>query len=373
MTPDLSFHVLGRVRAEFGDTELPLGGAQRRALLALLVVNLNRVVGTSSIAEALWPDRAPASVAASIHVAVSGLRAALAAAEPGRGETRITRIASGYRLAATPSQSDLARFATARDTGMQALARGRPDQAAEHLRSALAQWSGHALEGVSDLGLVDVATALDGERLDALEARIEADLELGRHALVVAELAALLQEVPLRESLWAKHMLALYRCGRQAEALDAYGRVRAKLREELGIEPEPALVALHGRILRQDPMLQPDPGDTGRAVPVAALTERGGIALPDADVVAPDGRVYPVGDGLSLGRLPGSTIQIDDPRVSRLHAAIRATASGYVLADLQSTNGTFVNGALLVEPVRLNGGETIRIASSDFVFHQARP
>jgi pSer/pThr/pTyr-binding forkhead associated (FHA) protein len=108
-------------------------------------------------------------------------------------------------------------------------------------------------------------------------------------------------------------------------------------------------------------------------VPVAALTERGGIALPDADVVAPDGRVYPVGDGLSLGRLPGSTIQIDDPRVSRLHAAIRATASGYVLADLQSTNGTFVNGALLVEPVRLNGGETIRIASSDFVFHQARP
>jgi SARP family transcriptional regulator, regulator of embCAB operon len=373
MTTEINLHVLGQVRADCGGREVALGGAQRRALLALLVLNLNRVVDTSAIAEVLWHDRTPSDVAASIHVAVSGLRTAFATASPAADpEVAITRVASGYRIAAPTSRSDLARFAAARDAGMHALAGGRADLAAEHLRSALAQWSGHALEDVSGPRLEAAATALEGERLDALEARIEADLQLGRHALVVGELAALTQEVPLRESVWAKHMLALYRCGRQAEALEVYGHVRTMLRDELGIAPEQTLVTLHGRILRQDPTLDLDPGPV-RGASAIASTERGDSTLPEAKLLGPDGRIYPVGDGLSLGRLSGSTIQIDDPLVSRLHATIRATARGYVLADLQSTNGTYVNGALLLEPVQLTGGEIIRIASSTFVFRQAEP
>jgi hypothetical protein len=130
------------------------------------------------------------------------------------------------------------------------------------------------------------------------------------------------------------------------------------LREELGIEPDQALVGLHGSILRHDPHWIIGPPTAGACVvPVAASTERSGVALPDAGVVGPDGRVYPVRDGLSLGRQSGSATQIDDPRVSRTYAAIRATATGYVLADLQSTTGTFVNGDLLLEPMRLTGGE----------------
>jgi SARP family transcriptional regulator, regulator of embCAB operon len=369
MTGQIDLHVLGQVRAECGGSEVALRGAQRRALLALLVLNLNRVVDTSAIAEVLWPDRMPSDVAASIHVAVSGLRTALATASPDP-DVAIMRVASGYRIAAPTSRSDLARFAAARDAGMRALAGGRPDLASEHLRSALAQWSGHALEGMSGPRLEDAATALEAERLDALEARIEADLQLGRHAIVVGELAVLTQEVPLRESVWAKHMVALYRCGRQAEALDAYSHVRTLLRDELGITPEQSLVTLHGRILRQDPDLDLNPGSV-RGASAVASTERGDITLPEAELVGADGRTYAVGGGLSLGRLSDSTIQIDDPLVSRQHAAIRATASGYFLADLQSTNGTYVNGALLLEPVRLTGGETIRIASSTFVFNQA--
>lgn len=372
MTGEINLCVLGQVRVDCDGREVALRGAQRRALFALLVLNLNRVVATSAIAEALWPDHTPSDVAASIHVAVSGLRTALAAANPADREVAITRVASGYRMSAPASRSDLARFAAARDAGMHALAGGRADLAGTHLRSALAQWSGRAMEGVSGPRLDDVATALEGERLDAMEARIEADLQLGRHGLVVGELAALTQEVPLRESVWAKHMLALYRCGRQAEALEAFGHVRTMLRDELGISPEQSLVTLHGRILRHDPDLDLDPGP-GEGEAAIALTERGDITLPDAKLVGPDGRIYPLGDGLSLGRLSGSTIQIDDPLVSRAHAAIRATAGGYVLVDLQSTNGTYVNGALLVEPLRLTGGETIRIASSTFVFDQTEP
>jgi DNA-binding SARP family transcriptional activator len=362
-----SFHVLGRVRAERDGVEVPLAGTQRRALLSLLVVNLNRVVGVQSVAEALWPEQHPASVSASIHVAVSGLRAALAAAGPRDDAVVIERVGLGYRLTAPASHSDLTRFTASRDAGLRELGRGRPAEAASHLRVALAQWSGRALEGVIGLGLDDLATALEDERLDALETRLEADLRLGNHSAVVGELAALVHEVPLRESIWAKHMLALYRCGRQAEALEAYARLRSLLHRELGIEPEPAVVTLHGRLLRHDPALDLDPGPDEL---VAAATERGDISLPAAELLGPDGQAYPVHDGLSLGRAPSSTIVIDDPRVSRSHAVIRATATGFVLADLRSTNGTYVDGALLIEPRALRDGDTIRVSTRDFVFHQ---
>jgi DNA-binding SARP family transcriptional activator len=369
MSDDLSFHVLGRVRVERNGAEVPLAGAQRRALLALLVVNLNRVVGMPSIAAALWPEREPVSAAGSTHVAVSRLRAALVPDDPDAASALVAWTGAGYRLVAEPNRSDLARFTRARDEGLRALATGRSQEAVTHLREALAEWSGHALEGVGDLGLDQVATALEEERLDALEARLDADLRLGRQTAVVSELAALVRDVPLRESAWAKYLLALYRCGRQAEALEAYARLRAMMREELGIEPDAAVVALHGRILRHDPALDVEVAQP--AQPATAATERGELDLPPARLVGPDGRVYPVHDTLTLGRLSSSTVQVDDPLVSRSHAAIRATAGGYVLADLQSTNGTYVDGTLLLEPLRLSGGETIRIASADFVFQQS--
>jgi DNA-binding SARP family transcriptional activator len=255
----LEFRVLGplEVRREGQSIELP--GSKRRAALALLVLHANEVVRTHRLIEDLWGDKLPANASAALHNHVSRLRKEL-------GSEVIATKPWGYVLRTDPEAIDLEHFE-------RLVAEAKPLAARERrakLTEALALWRGPAL---ADLGH-EPALALEIERLEelrlsALEQRIDADLELGGHEGLVSELEALVAEHPLRERLRGQLILALYRAGRQAEALETYRETRRVLVEELGIEPSPELRELERAILRQDPALAsasatPEPSDPQR-------------------------------------------------------------------------------------------------------------
>jgi DNA-binding SARP family transcriptional activator len=211
------------------------------------------VVATSRLIDTLWGDEPPASAANLVQGAVSGLRKALS-------REAIDTRGAGYAVRVEADALDLERFERLSHAGAVALTEGNFDQAAAMLGEALALWRGPALADLADEeGLAPVAARLEEVRLVALERRLEADVERGRHADVLPEIHALVGEHPLREHGWRLLMLALYRSGRQAEALSAYREARARLVEELGIEPGPGLQELERAVLAQDPGLTPVP------------------------------------------------------------------------------------------------------------------
>jgi DNA-binding SARP family transcriptional activator len=243
----MQFRILGPLEVADGESLLPLAGATQRALLALLLVNANETVSADRLIEELWGDQAPESARAALQMRVSRLRNVLGSA----GELVLTRT-PGYVLRLEPEQLDLYRFE--RLVGEADAA--EPALAAAKLREAIGLWRGPPLGDLSYESFAQPAIRrLEELRLGALEKRIDADLALGRHSDLVAELEELVAQHPLREHLRAQLMLALYRCGRQADALAAYQRTRHALVEQLGIEPSPPLRELEQAILRQDPAL----------------------------------------------------------------------------------------------------------------------
>jgi DNA-binding SARP family transcriptional activator len=242
------------------------------AVLALLILNANRVVPRTTLMDAVWPgEGAPARRNLEVHV--SRLRKALAAGE-GAGE--ITSRGGGYLLAADPEAVDVNRFERMVDSGQRTLAAGRNEEAIAELRAALELWRGRPLEGLEDYAFASAeAERLEDVRLGALEARFEAELALGRHQAMIGELRALANAHPGRETLRYELMLALYRNGRQADALAAYAQARRYLVDELGIEPSARLRDLERAILQHDAALalepvagaelpeEPDPAATG--------------------------------------------------------------------------------------------------------------
>ena len=251
--------------------ELPSGKV--RLLLAALVVRANEVVSTDRLFEVLWGAEPPKTAANTLQTYVAHLRAAL---EPGRarrevGQVLVTRE-PGYLLAVEPNAIDATRFEHLAEQGRRELA-SSPATADSTLRAALALWRGEAL---TDFTFEPFAQApisrLTELRLSTLENRIDADLALGEHRAVAGELAQLLEEHPLRERLAGQLMVALYRCGRQADALRVYRTVRETLIDQLGIEPNPTLVILEQAILEQRPDLEWTP----------TATEAVSYAAPDA-------------------------------------------------------------------------------------------
>lgn len=242
----MQFRILGPLEVSDEDRPLDLGAPKQRALLALLLLNPNEIVSTDRLIADLWGDSPPATVAKSAHNYVSRLRKEL---PDGRLATR----PPGYVLRVDHGELDLDVFERLRREA-RALP---PDAAAARLRDALALWRGPPL---ADLAYEPFAQSeiarLEELRLAALEERIDADLADGRHADLVGELRARVAEHPLRERLRAQLMLALYRSGRQAEALEAYRLARRELLEELGLEPSAALKRLERSILEQDPELE---------------------------------------------------------------------------------------------------------------------
>lgn len=229
--------------------QVDLPGARPTALLAMLALHIPDVVSTDRILEELWGDEDVKKPDAALHVAVSRLRSAL-------GEATIATVPGGYRLDIPAANSDVARFRRHTQRGRQFATLGHPGKAAESFRQGLAQWRGEALVDLRKHEFAEQASRqLEEERLSTVEALMDAELGAGEHELVVGELSGLVEAFPLRERLWGQLMLALYRSGRQAEALRTYTRLEQVLGEELGIEPSAELVDLEERILLHDPTL----------------------------------------------------------------------------------------------------------------------
>ncbi|MGZ6644073.1 MAG: BTAD domain-containing putative transcriptional regulator [Solirubrobacteraceae bacterium] len=242
------FRILGPLEVAQGGQPITLTGARQRALLAILLLHVGEAVSTDRLIDELWGDESPEAGSAALRVRISQLRRALGPA----GELLVTRP-PGYALALTPEQLDLRRFERLVEAGERALGREDPAGAAESLREALALWRGPPLADFSYAPFARAAIVrLEELRLAAIELRIEAQLALGEHARLAGELRALVVEHPLRERLWGQLMLALYRDGRQAEALETYRAARRRLIEEIGLEPGPELHDLQRRILAQD-------------------------------------------------------------------------------------------------------------------------
>src|SRR6266540_5820622 len=216
----IEFRILGPLEVSVDGRVLPLGSPKQRALLALLLVHANETVSRDRLIEELWGDAAPASVESAFHVYLSRLRRLL---ESAGGGALLVREAHGYRLRVEPDRLDATRFASLVGEGREALAAGEAERAADRLRRALALWRGPAMADLeSERFAIAAAARLEEERVGALEQRLEADLALARHRELVGELETLVAEHPYRERLRAQLMLALYRSGRQAEALQAY-------------------------------------------------------------------------------------------------------------------------------------------------------
>jgi DNA-binding SARP family transcriptional activator len=251
----VEFLILGPLEAREGGQSLRLGGRKQRAVLAFLLLHANEVVSRDRLIHELWGERPPETVQTVLQVYVSRLRKSL---RSGNGDGVIVTRAPGYLLRLAPEQLDRERFERLAAEGRRAAASGDAVSASEKLAEALALWRGPALADLTyePFAQVEIA-ALEEARLACLEDRLEAELALGRQRELVGELETLVKAHPLRERLRGQLMLALYRAGRQAEALEVYQATRRTLVEELGIEPSRALQELEKAILNQDPSLEP--------------------------------------------------------------------------------------------------------------------
>jgi DNA-binding SARP family transcriptional activator len=243
----MEFRILGPLEAWDDRRQIELGGSKRRAVLAFLVLHANEVVGRDRLIDELWGEQAPRNASAALHSHVSRLRKQL-------GPDVLATRAWGYIVRTEPGEIDLERFQRLVDDAEPLPARER----AEKLREALALWRGGPLEDLAfEPALARDVARLEELRLAVLENRIDADLEAGYRNDITGELEALIAEHPLRERLRGQLILALYRGGRQAEALEVYRETRRVLADELGLEPSPELRELERAILRQDPSLVP--------------------------------------------------------------------------------------------------------------------
>jgi DNA-binding SARP family transcriptional activator len=264
----MEFRILGPLEVWDGGGEVSLGGPKPRALLAGLLLHPNEVVPTDRLIDELWGEDTPERATAALRVNVSRLRKALP-------QDVLTTRSPGYVIRVEPDELDLHRFERLVDEGRDLLARGLAAEASERLRDALSLWRGPALADFAYDSFAQAAIArLEEIRVAAIELRIDADLVLGRHHELVGELEALVAEQPLREGLRRNLMTALYRSGRQAEALGAYQHARRALVDELGIDPSPTLQELEQAILRQDPSLDVEaPAPAAERSILAAITD----------------------------------------------------------------------------------------------------
>lgn len=251
----MDFRVLGPLQATRRGAAVPLSGSLQRRLLAVLLLRANRLVTPATIVEALWQAQPPKDPANLVHVHVSRLRRLLEPELSGTADGYLRTEPGGYLLQVDRAELDLLRFQDLAASARMALAAGRYAQVAEQLRQALDLWCGPVLDGDVPFGLEADAALLEEQRMSAFEEFVDAELTLGRHAQVVADLHAQTAAHPLRERLYGQLMLALYRCGRQAEALAAYRKARQTLGEEHGIDPSVDLQRLERAILTQDPAI----------------------------------------------------------------------------------------------------------------------
>ncbi len=378
------FGVLGPLEVRVDGQALPLGGVKPRAVLALLLIDANRVVSTGRIITALWGDDAGERAPSTLQVHVSNLRKALAPAASALGvEELVVTRRPGYLVTIDGAALDLVEFRDLVAAGQLQVGRSDLDAAAQSFASALALVRGEPLGDLSDDAYVaPIATHLQQQVEHARSARFETELALGHHREVLGELAAAVEAAPLDEHLRALHMLALYRGGRQADALAAYQEARRTLVEELGVDPSPELRELEGRMLEQDPALAAPPARGG--VATGAVRPPGpprgdSRTVLRTSVLVPAAVLVVAGDEprtivltrpvTTIGRREGNDVVLDDPQASRAHAEVRSDAGRFVVLDLQSTNGTRVNGEAVGER-ELRSGDEIQIGAHRLRFER---
>jgi WD40 repeat protein/DNA-binding SARP family transcriptional activator len=277
VTSRLEFRILGPLVVRVDGAVVPVGGPKQRALLAMLLLSANRVVSRERLIGELFAEQSQNSADHALRNHVSRLRKVLASAAS--DEPRLVARAPGYLLRVDPGELDLEHFERLLSAGRESLAAAEPAAAAESLHTAEALWDGRPLADLEfePFAQIDVER-LEELRLAAVEERIEADLALGRHLTVVPELETLAVEHPFRERFHAQLMLALYRCGRQAEGLEVYRQTRELLNDELGLEPGVELQQLERAILVQDPALSPSVGGAEKPLPLHGVCPFKGLA-----------------------------------------------------------------------------------------------
>ena len=275
------YAILGPVGLCDGERRTVVGGPRQVALLALLLLNANRAVSSDELIDALWGDLGPQGAVKRLQVSIARLRRTLDT-DAAREEPVLRTVAGGYLLEVRPGEVDAEAFASLAEQGRRALHDGDPHHARSILCEALALWQGPALADVAfeEFALTEIRR-LEELRLAALELRVQADLQLGQHGGLIGELESLVTAHPGRERFAAQLMLALYRCGRQGEALEVYARSHAHLSHELGLKPGPELRALQRSILDQDPALDLDL-PAGASMAPGAPQMRQPIPLPAA-------------------------------------------------------------------------------------------
>jgi DNA-binding SARP family transcriptional activator len=336
----VEYRILGPLEVLEDGQPVSLGGSKQRALLAILLLHANEVVSRDRLIEELWGGSPPDTAQTALHVHVSQLRKIL-------GSETIVTLAPGYSIRVAAGELDLDRFEHLVDEAH----RQEAAEAAATLREALGLWRGSPLAEFDSAAFADTERGrLEEQRLAVLEQRIEADLVLGRHGTVIAELEALVRMHPLREHPRGQLMLALYRCGRQADALAVYRQGRRFLREELGLEPGKDLRRLESAILNHDPSLD-SPVVPGANRPSVAkrrqASRRTKAPVPPDSVAVIDPQLSRVVGQVPVGRRPvaiavghGSVwvANADDGTVSRIHPdrheVIRTIGIGAPAIDL---------------------------------------
>ncbi|WP_040766480.1 BTAD domain-containing putative transcriptional regulator [Tsukamurella sp. 1534] len=369
----LDIRVLGQVSLSVDGAPNEVSGVKPRSVLALLVMNRGRAVTVDSLSEQVWDGNPPASARASLQVFVSGLRKALRGPGAGSGlDALLVTSGSTYRLDLEPEQSDVGRFDSARRRGAELAAAGRYDQASLMFASALAEFRGDAVADLRGLQFADnFAIGMAEERAAVQSAMYDAEIAAGRAGSVIGDLRRLVSEHPLQEPLWGQLITALYVTGRQADALEAARELRRTLADELGADPTPALVELEGKVLRQEPMAfaQARPQQaSGRAFEKTETDAAAESVGPRGVLTAPDGTEHEVHGEVRLGRLPDNDVSIDDTKVSREHAVITGSVSGFSVRDLQSSNGTFVGERRVSGLLPLSDGDALTLGRTTFHF-----
>jgi SARP family transcriptional regulator, regulator of embCAB operon len=355
----VEFRVLGPLEVLVDGKAIPLGGAKQRSVLAMLLCEANRVVSAEKMAAVIWDEDMDEKARGVLQVHVSNLRKALTpAAAASGGKDLIATKAPGYQLTAAESELDLLCFEADLKKARSAFIGGNAIRASGLYNSALDLWRGTPLADLQHEPFAQrTAMRLNTLRIQAIEGRLEADLAAGRHAELIGELQSRVEDHPLNEQFVSLLMLALYRSGRQADALRVFRECRDRLGDELGLDPRQSLRELESRILAQDPRLDPPrENETDLSLPTLLPSSARllrAVLVVNGSTVSLDQKVT------SIGRRKDRDILLEDLQASRDHADVVREAAGFRLIDRGSSNGTKVNGVTIQQALLSDGDEIL--------------
>jgi DNA-binding SARP family transcriptional activator len=355
----INFRVLGPIEVTAEGQALPLGDRKQRLILALLLLNANQMVPVERLISEVWGTDTPEHPLNTVQVYISNLRNALRSGDPADQDQLLIAQKPGYRIQVTAEQLDMLQFLTTADRGTRLLDENRYEAAASCLRDALALWRGTALADLVDEPFAQgELAALEEYRLTAIEARVQADLALGRTEQIIGELDRLITDHPYHRRLRGLLMLTLYLVGQQAEVLQIYHIVRSTLLNEIDAGLGPGLREVERAILAQVELTNID----RRTRPYVLFHDAGGQQhILDLDTTR---------SPLTIGRRSSNDLSLVwDQEVSRVHAHIEHTVTGWELVDEgRSRNGSYVNGERMAGRRVLHDADVIRLGATILLY-----